>query len=89
MAVFVILNVSGPNAALAAKVAEVYPNDNFHLNPSTWFVKDEGVTAAQVCEKLGIVVDGPVGSVVVVKIEDYFGVASKALWDWLLLKRAS
>jgi hypothetical protein len=87
MSVFTVFSLT-PNPALAAKISAVYPNgDNYTFNASTWFVSDQNVTTAQVCEKLDIRPAGT-GNSVVVRVEGYFGVSSTALWEWLKLKGA-
>jgi hypothetical protein len=85
MSVFTVFAVA-PNATLAANITTHYPNgDHFQFTPTIWFVSDAGVTAAQVCEKLGIGEGGIVGAVVT-RIDSYFGNATNALWQWLRLK---
>ena len=84
MSVFAVISIP-PNPTLAAHVMATYPTDNYIFSDRVWFVVDANVTTAQVCGKLGIT-PGGISDVVVVRFENYFGVASTGLWEWLNLK---
>lgn len=91
MSVFSVISLV-PNAALAAKIAAIYPNENIPVSPTVWFVSDSNVTAAQVCEKLGVrTAQSEVGltDIIVVRFQGYFGHATSSIWQWLALKGAT
>ncbi|MGH6870872.1 MAG: hypothetical protein ACREHE_05130 [Rhizomicrobium sp.] len=88
MSVYTVFT-SAPNPTLIANIGAKYPNgESLQFTPTIWFVSDKDVTAAQVCEKLGIGEGGIVGAVVT-RIDSYFGNATNALWQWLRLKGVS
>ena len=84
MSVFAVISMS-VNPTLGTHVTTTYPADNYQFSDRVWFVVDTDVTTAQVCAKLGVAV-GSITDVVVVRFENYFGVASTGLWEWLKLK---
>lgn len=83
MAQFVV--AAKEEARLAPVVASVYPNDNLKVWTGIWLVSDEGVTAQDVCRKLGAN-EGQYGSVIVTLIGGYYGYAGKNIWEWLTVK---
>lgn len=87
MAVFAVISAS-PNSQLGERVLSVFENENFPFSSTVWFVSAVNVTPAQVCEKLGISPAGFKDSVVI-RFEGYFGFATAALWQWLVLKGAA
>ncbi len=85
MSVFVILPRS-PNATLDAKMkASFSETDIFQLNDRQWLVSAE-LTAKQVTEKLGILTDPQLHSIVVFSVSNYFGRYAPEVWEWLKLK---
>jgi hypothetical protein len=71
--------------SLTAKVAEVYPTANLQFAENVWLVADSAVTAQEVSEKLNIK-PGGISGAIVVRIENYYGFASKNIWEWLTVK---
>jgi hypothetical protein len=89
MAAFAVISLTeGNNAPLAAVIASAYPDAAIQMAPYAWFVADAATTTTQeVGTKLNIqVVDGGIDSAVVIRVDGYWGRASRNLWEWLSLK---
>jgi hypothetical protein len=90
MTVFAVTSI-GSNPGLGDKIASVYGTNNYKASDTLWFVADDNVTPAQVCEKIGVRSPSlPTGfeAVVVFRIQGYFGFANNAVWQWLTIKGA-
>lgn len=68
------------SADLQQNIERSYPK-NYRINPTTWLLSTEGVTA-DISKSLGIT-DGNVGSAVVFRTDGYYGWNDKSLWEWL------
>ena len=84
MAAFAVITTA-PNEALNTAIGNVYSSAHHRISPTVCLVADTGVTTEEVCSKLGIQVGG-ISSTVVFKIESYYGLASKSIWEWLKVK---
>ena len=87
MSIFVILRVTDI-AALKAAIEKEFAENHFDLGRGQWLVSSK-LAANEVSDKLGITGDNGksvVGPAMVVKIESYFGRASKDIWDWIKAK---
>jgi hypothetical protein len=82
----VISTVAAANPSLEDIIRDKYPSDNsFKVSPTVWLVTDKGITAQGICDKLGV--DGrTITDVFVIRVDSYWGRASKNLWDWLSVK---
>lgn len=88
MLLFAIIS-SRENATLATNISQGYASNHLAFSPSVWFVADKGVTTAEVCAKIGVVVGVTFPDVVVVKIESYYGLANTSVWEWFKVKVAT
>ena len=85
MAAFAIIS-QVPNPALQARIMETYPNAFHVVSPSiAWLVAANGVTTQEVSTALTIM-PGGIDGAIVLKIDSYYGFASKAVWEWLAVK---
>jgi hypothetical protein len=73
--------------ALGNAVKNTYPNDMYTLSDAGWLIADKDVTTQEVCKKLGVG-EGGIDYAVVVRVDAYWGRASKAVWEWLDVKGA-
>lgn len=86
MAAFVVISLSAAQyEPLNAAVAAAYENNSLRMAPYAWLVADTGVTTQEVCKKLTIEI-GKINSAIVIKIESYFGLAPRNIWEWLNVK---
>jgi hypothetical protein len=85
MSAFALISTMQSNPALEAKVMEVYPNDNYRVSPTVWFVADKNITTQGVCQKLNVGADG-VDNIIAIKVDSYWGRAPKTAWEWLSVK---
>ena len=85
MTPFIVVTRAAP---IIESIKSVYAHDHFKYNEETWFVADEGVTAQEVHKKLvkALVTPQSTSTVVICSVAGYYGVASKALWEWLSAK---
>ena len=91
MTIFVVITPS-LNAALAAKIEAVYPNDHFKVAENQFLISDNA-TAIEVSTKLGIadpknLYAPTVGTAVVFATSSYYGRSPSAVWDWIKTKLA-
>jgi hypothetical protein len=84
MAAFAIISQS-PNPALQARIIEIYPNAYHTVSATAWLIAASGVTTQEICTALTIQ-SGGISGVIVLKIDSYYGFASKAIWEWLAVK---
>jgi hypothetical protein len=85
MAVFAVISVPPKNAtALAQAVATHFENASLRLSDESWLVST-AETAEAVTKKLGVL-EGTVGSAVVLGVNGYFGRANPSVWAWLKTK---
>jgi hypothetical protein len=84
MSAFAVISIQ-PNSVLDDAVRAVYPNDSHRVANNVWLVADTGLTTQGVCQKLGIG-EGGIASVVVIKVDAYWGRAPKTIWEWLSIK---
>lgn len=87
MSAFAVISTIPQNPDLEKKVRDVYPGDHLRISPSiaVWLVADTGITSQGVCTKLGIA-SGGIDTALVVKVDSYWGFASKNIWEWLSVK---
>jgi hypothetical protein len=91
MPIFVLLPQNeAAQRNLPPAVARVYPDDHKQLANHNWLVAGKG-TAQDVSEKLGIhKPDEPaaseVGTVMVLEIASYYGLATNDIWNWVKAK---
>ena len=81
---FAVVSIA-PNQALETAIAKSYAAANHRISQTAWLVADVGVTTEEVCQKLGVK-SGGISGTVVFKIENYYGYASKSIWEWLKVK---
>lgn len=68
------------------KVEDVYRAANLRLGSTySWLVADNGVTTKEVSDKLGLV-PGSTANAIVVRVDSYFGLTQKDVWEWLRVK---
>jgi hypothetical protein len=84
MAAFAVISLAA-NPALQARIIESYPNSFHILAPNAWLVAAGGVTTQEICTTLTIQ-PGGISGAIVLKIDSYYGFASKAIWEWLAVK---
>jgi len=84
----IIFSVISPSAELAEKIEHVYSSNNLRVAPNVCFVADSGVTAEEVASKLGVV-EGKLSGTIIVRVADYYGYASKTIWEWFRVKDES
>jgi hypothetical protein len=84
-AVISLLPVS--NTPVQEAIVKQYPSANLAVSPYMWLVADKGKTTQDVCTKLNVMPGGTV-NVIVLKVDNYFGVASPSIWEWLRVKAA-
>ncbi len=63
----------------ASLIAEKFPNKHEVLDDRVWMVASRQTTCAEICEELGIGVDGKQG--VVIKMDNFYGFYDRALWE--------
>lgn len=86
MTIFALCALSDSNAqALATALAREFPTDHLQVSGVLWFLAAEGLTAKDVCDKLGIT-DGKVSTGIVISIAGYFGRAPQNIWEWIATK---
>jgi hypothetical protein len=89
MTLFAIIRPPGAinNSALEAAIAKKYPRDFYKLTRGQWLIwADE--TTRTLSKDLGIEVGKHFGSTLVLQIEDYFGLHSSKVWDWIKERRS-
>lgn len=74
-----------PEPAFAKSLAEVEGQVYKAYGPTTYFISYSGTTR-ELATALGLH-DGSSGSGVVLPISNYWGFASKDLWEWLDLRK--
>ena len=87
MIIFSVISGS-ENPDLAARIASVYNGNQLKIAPNAYLVADSGVTAEEVTIKLGVV-EKKISGTVVVRVADYYGYASKSIWEWLRVKESA
>jgi hypothetical protein len=84
MIAFAVMSVA-PNPALDQMVLDAFKDAHFQISANIWLVAARGMTSREVSERLNVK-PGGIGGVVVVKIDGYFGLASREIWEWLNVK---
>lgn len=86
MALFAIVrsNTAINNDALSVAISKRYPF--FRLDKGQWIV-DADETVRSLSRNLGIVRGSHFGGTLVILIEDYFGLQSTKLWDWMKVRQ--
>lgn len=89
MAIYLAV-LARPKEGFEAKVAEMFPDNFFALNPLTFAVSAAGLTAKQVSEKLDITRGNEGGTffpaVILPITRGHFGRFDPDLWQWLNVK---
>jgi hypothetical protein len=87
--IFAIIRVSD-STKISEAIKKVFPEDHLALGHDEWLVSFKG-TANELTEKIGIttrneegkLVKGNLGSVMVLAVSSYQGVADTNTWEWM------
>ena len=81
MGIFLV-TATGDQNKVEASVKSTFPDEHYAVpNNTAWFVVFRGTTV-ELSEKLGLT-SGKSGSAVVIPVNNYYGRASKDMWEWL------
>ena len=85
-----IFSVTAPstNQVGAEAIVRAFQNENIKAWDGHWFVSDSG-TAKEVVSKIEAAAGGKPGTVIVVTVANYWGIASPEVWEWLKSKLES
>lgn len=71
--------VISPGGLFAAKVADLFPENHSIVADTAWVVAGSQRTCSEVYEALQVEQEGL--EIVVVKMDDYYGLFDRALWE--------
>ena len=80
--IYAVFPLSGDPAALRKRIENVDPSFYDEYAPKIFFMRFNG-PAKSLSNRLGFTSEDRDGSGFVLEVDDYFGHASKRLWDWL------
>jgi hypothetical protein len=71
------------NEKIAPAIDAAFPGQNIKAWQGHWFVSAPG-TAKEIFNKLeASAADGKTGTVIVVSVSNYWGIANPEVWEWL------
>ncbi len=86
---FAIMDVGNPTA-LREKLGQISPWVSYELRDGQWLlIAFGGTTTKEVTDKLGITIEPPSTTAVVVKVDNYYGRNSAVVWDWIKSKQGT
>jgi hypothetical protein len=86
---FALIDASNPVAVTERLASNSLPFTILYqpISDSSWFlITRSAITTEELTKALGII-DGTTGSGVVVRVENYYGRANVAIWEWIIAKR--
>ena len=83
MAIFVIFNITNPDA-IAGAMANAFPQDHLQIRNDQYLVS-AFMTAKDVSDRL-MISEGDNGNGIVFRMESYFGRTPVTIWDWVKTK---
>lgn len=83
MGVFLVVPTEAAEA-IGKTVRENFPSESYSLPRGEWLIAFGGTTR-ELSDKLGIS-EGQSGSAIIVSVMNYWGYASKDIWEWISVK---
>ena len=84
--IFAVIAASRPEP-LKANIESAFPDANLSVGEGQWFlIGPSTMTTQELAIKLGISVEAPVSSGIVLSVNSYFGRANLTIWEWLTAK---
>ncbi len=71
------------NEALVRAIEEHFPDNHYDFDDGQWFIAGKGTATAVYAKLAGDEDAEDIGTVVVLSIGGYYGLASSNLWDWM------
>lgn len=84
--IFAVIAAATPDK-LKVKIEAEYPDANLMIGTGQWFVVGpSSLTSKELAVQLGISVDVPVSTAIVLAVNSYFGRTQIGTWEWLSAK---
>jgi len=82
MSIFAVTAPSS-NEKIAPAIDATFPGQNIKAWQGHWFVSASG-TAKEIADRIGASApEGKVGTMIVVSVANYWGIANPEVWEWL------